>query len=292
MAERVSITAAKLTRPACLMALLAISACTTSPYSSQGGGGQIDTSKETGAPGSDRYAISQDRGPDNPNIALSLPQPEVKDEPRSQYGNGPVYRVYGVDYTVMDSAAGYQEQGIASWYGKKFHGHRTSSGETYDMYQLSAAHKTLPLPTWVRVTNLDNGNSTIVRVNDRGPFHHERLIDLSWAAAVKLDITDSGTGRVLVEALSAEPTATNTATSTSALSAGLYLQLGAYQSEQSAQQLVVELRDLSWPAIIAPQTDLYRVWVGPFPADQDRLQARENLESQGYNPVNAVQPTQ
>ena len=115
----------------------------------------------------------------------AIPEPEVRAEPRSRTGNKS-YSVLGKRYQVLDSAHGYAEEGLASYYGKKFHGRRTSSQEVYDMYAFTAAHKTLPLPSFARVTNLDNGRSIVVRVNDRGPFHAGRVIDLSYAAAVKL----------------------------------------------------------------------------------------------------------
>lgn len=122
-------------------------------------------------------------------------------EPKSRYGNPPFYEVHGKRYYVMDSAAGYVERGIASWYGPKFHGRRTSNGERYDMHGMSAAHKSLPLPTWVEVTNLDNGRSVVVRVNDRGPFKDGRIIDMSYGAAQALDMVGSGTALVEVRAL-------------------------------------------------------------------------------------------
>lgn len=130
----------------------------------------------------------------------AIPEPEVRDEPRSRAGNKS-YSVLGKRYQVLDSAHGYAEEGLASYYGNKFHGRRTSSQEVYDMYAFTAAHKTLPLPSFARVTNLDNGRSIVVRVNDRGPFHAGRVIDLSYAAAVKLGYRDRGTARVRVEAL-------------------------------------------------------------------------------------------
>ena len=123
-------------------------------------------------------------------------------EPKSRYGNPESYVVHGRRYHVLESARGYRERGIASWYGKKFHGKRTSSGETYDMYAMSAAHRRLPLPTYVAVTHLENQRRIVVRVNDRGPFHGDRLIDLSYAAAVKLGLDRAGTARVEVVALS------------------------------------------------------------------------------------------
>ncbi len=130
----------------------------------------------------------------------AIPEPEVRAEPRSRAGNKS-YSVLGKRYHVLDSAHGYAEEGLASYYGKKFHGRRTSNQEVYDMYAFTAAHKSLPLPSFARVTNLDNGRSVVVRVNDRGPFHAGRVIDLSYAAAVKLGYRDRGTARVRVEAL-------------------------------------------------------------------------------------------
>ncbi|HEU4991043.1 MAG TPA: septal ring lytic transglycosylase RlpA family protein [Luteimonas sp.] len=130
-----------------------------------------------------------------------IPEPEVTDEPHSRYGNRSPYTVLGKTYRVLDSAEGYDEVGTASFYGNKFHGRRTSNLEVYDMYAFTAAHKTLPLPSFARVTNLANGRSVVVRVNDRGPFHDGRIIDLSYAAAVKLGVDRMGTARVEVQGL-------------------------------------------------------------------------------------------
>ncbi|GHA82892.1 septal ring lytic transglycosylase RlpA family protein [Cognatilysobacter bugurensis] len=131
----------------------------------------------------------------------AIPEPEITDIPRSNVGNRSSYTVLGKTYHVLDTSRGYVEQGLASYYGQKFHGRRTSNLEVYDMYAFTAAHKTLPLPSFARVTNLDTGKSVVVRVNDRGPFHDGRVIDLSYAAAVKLGITQAGTGRVEVRAV-------------------------------------------------------------------------------------------
>ena len=143
-----------------------------------------------------------DTAPDYIPDVDAIPEPDVVDEPRSRYGNRSPYTVLGKRYTVQDEPAGFVEQGIASYYGNKFHGRRTSNMEVYDMYAFTAAHKSLPLPSFARVTNLDNGRSVVVRVNDRGPFHEGRVVDLSWAAAVKLDLHRQGTGQVEVRALS------------------------------------------------------------------------------------------
>lgn len=143
-----------------------------------------------------------DRAPDYIPDVDAIPEPEVVDEPRSAYGNRSPYQVLGRSYHVLDDIEGFVESGTASYYGEKFHGRRTSNMEVYDMYAFTAAHKSLPLPSFARVTNLDNGRSVVVRVNDRGPFHEGRVVDLSWAAAVKLDMHRQGTARVEVRALS------------------------------------------------------------------------------------------
>ena len=192
------------------------------------------------------------RIPDLPGDAIPRP------EPRSKYGNGPVYEVFGKRYTVMPSSKGYQERGVASWYGKKFHGNLTSNRETYDMYQMTAAHKSLPLPSYVRVRNLQNGKSVVVRVNDRGPFVHNRIIDLSYSAALKLDMVRDGTGLVEVTAISFDtpsgdrptrkttqpaPGVTSTPTATpvapSAPAAGssqIFVQVGAFGDRTNAER--------------------------------------------------------
>jgi len=145
----------------------------------------------------------RDSAPDGLPDVDQIPEPEVKAEPRSSYGNRSPYQVLGKSYTVLDDPATYDEVGLASYYGNKFHGRRTSNLEVYDMYAFTAAHKTLPLPSFARVTNLANGRSVVVRVNDRGPFHDGRIIDLSYAAAVKLGVDRMGTARVEVKGLGA-----------------------------------------------------------------------------------------
>jgi rare lipoprotein A len=165
--------------------------------SSRSSGGHDDISRSQ----SSRYRSSSDSVPtDIPDVS-KLPEPVPKVEPRALYGNKSPYSVLGQTYNVLPTPRGYVERGIASFYGNKFHGYKTSSLETYDMYQFSAAHKTLPLPSYARVTNLENGKSVIVRINDRGPFHENRIIDLSFAAAVKLGVWPKGTGLVEVRAI-------------------------------------------------------------------------------------------
>jgi rare lipoprotein A len=152
----------------------------------------------------------KDRTPSSiPDISC-IPEPQVVALPRSKVGNNPVYRVLDKEYRVLADTHGFAEEGLASYYGEKFHGRLTSNREVYDMYAFSAAHKTLPIPSFARVTNLDTGKSVVVRVNDRGPFHDGRVMDLSLAAAVKLGVYPAGTGRVRVEALQPGDTSTGT----------------------------------------------------------------------------------
>lgn len=141
----------------------------------------------------------RDRGPDRPVDLSHVPNATPRHEPRTIAGNKNPYTVLGKTYHLMEDETGYKERGIASWYGQKFHGRKTSNGEIYDMYGMTAAHKTLPIPSYVRVTNLDNGRQVVVRVNDRGPFHAGRIIDLSYAAAQKLGFAARGTAQVEVE---------------------------------------------------------------------------------------------
>lgn len=178
--------------------------------------------------------------------------------PLSRYGNPDVYRVNGHTYEVLTSSSGYRTRGLASWYGTRFHSKRTSSGEDYDMYALTAAHKTLPIPCYVRVKNLENGKVAIVRVNDRGPFHDGRVIDLSYAAGAKLGLFPKGTARVEIEALTVKD-------SKGAHVAHFYLQAGAFASGQLAMALQQKLAKLSpSPVFIEKNQQRYLVRVGPF----------------------------
>jgi len=170
---------------------------------------------------------------------ISVPEP--RPEPRARYGNHSPYTVNGKTYHVRASARGYRERGLASWYGSKFHGRNTSSGEPFDMYKVSAAHKTLPLPSWVEVTNLDNGRKLVVRVNDRGPFKEGRIIDLSYAAAIKLDVLDSGTAPVEVRALDFGDR--GAAVAARPVSVPVELQAGAFSSRESANHVARRLTD-------------------------------------------------
>ncbi|MCX4188377.1 septal ring lytic transglycosylase RlpA family protein [Methylophaga sp. OBS4] len=206
-----------------------------------------------------------------------IPDAVPRDEPRSKYGNPRHYEVFGKSYYTLASSNGYREKGIASWYGTKFHGRRTSSGETYDMYAMTAAHKSLPLPSYAEVTNLENGRKVIVKINDRGPFHDNRLIDLSYSAASKLGIIAKGTGLVEVRAITpggglqktaAAPVA-SPAPVQSDTAAELFLQVGAFSSLSRAEQVKAQLtQDITDTVQVVPfehvQGTLYRVRVGPL----------------------------
>ncbi len=213
---------------------------------------------------------------------LSLDPDHIEDavprhEPRARSGNKPVYEVFGKRYRTLESARGFEQTGIASWYGTKFHGRPTASGEIYDVAKMTAAHKHLPLPTYVEVTNLENGRKAIVKVNDRGPFHGDRIIDLSYAAAVKLGFAQKGTARVRIRAI--DPSAPPP-TKTAGAEKPLYLQVGSFSSRVNAEtlrRLIEETMREPVPVQIsqAPDRTLYRVRVGPLedPGEAERIGA-------------------
>ncbi|MGC9456773.1 MAG: septal ring lytic transglycosylase RlpA family protein [Halothiobacillaceae bacterium] len=191
-------------------------------------------------------------------------------EPESRYGNPESYRVFGKTYRVRSSNHGYREQGIASWYGPGFHGKRTSSGETYDMYAMTAAHTTLRLPAYVRVRNLENGKSVVVRVNDRGPFAGNRVIDLSYAAARQLGMIETGTALVELEVVGpGAPAGRTLAASTMSAEArwgeNVFMQVGAFSQEDNARRMARRLRAGGLDGVReVPGQGLTRVWIGPL----------------------------
>ena len=231
-----------------------------------------------------RYSQMQDAAPLQPLGPDTVADAVPRADPILAVGNKSPYVVNGVTYEILENYRGYREQGIASWYGSKFHGHETSNGEIFDVYAPSAAHKPLPIPSYARVTNLENGRSVVVRVNDRGPFHEERLIDLSYAAAVKLGFMEQGTAPVEVAVLDI---------------AGVddlrdapgshyrYLQLGAFAAEGSARRLQSELQAFLQVPVFVNEVDasgarLFRVRVGPM-ADASQMQlVQQQLSDGGY----------
>ncbi len=242
-----------------------------------------------------------DGPPLNPPDVLNVPDAVPRVEPRSRYGNPTSYVVMGKEYHVLSQGSGYVERGGASWYGTKFHGQRTSSGEPYDLYAMTAAHRTLPIPSYARVTNLANNKSVVVRINDRGPFHSSRIIDLSYTAAKKLGIYGHGTGQVEVRAIDplAERNATARAVTPASATAdnphitpaatpapptngaNLYVQAGAFSKRSNASNLVARLQqadftDLHITTSTRRDTTLYRVLIGPLAntADAERMSTR------------------
>lgn len=207
--------------------------------------------------------------PPPPTNIDAIPDAIPKLEPRSAHGNPPFYNTLGKRYYVLSSADGYVERGVASWYGPTFHGVNTSSGERYDMYGMTAAHKTLPLPTYARVTNLRNGRTIIVKINDRGPFVGNRLIDLSYTAAAKLDMLRDGTAFVEVRALVPGGSPDLLTRSSEAPPPTLYVQVGAFADPNNALRTLDHLRAAGLNnAFVAPPSNdkqpLYKVRVGPI----------------------------
>lgn len=256
---------------AVVASLILVTSCTTTDIRSPGSQQPLDRSIPDSAPTENDRSFSNERARE--------PVPKV--EKKSRYGNPPYYEQDGKVYHVLDSAEGYIDVGVASWYGKKFHGRRTSSGEIYDMYQFTAAHKTLPLPSYARVTNLDTGQEVIVKVNDRGPFVKNRLIDLSYAASKKLGYQKQGTARVEVQVLASPrgngigavydggelviPPIKNQGSTPE-----LFVQVGAFSDALRADTLASRLRGFfNFPIKVSPFKNanglqLNRVRIGPL----------------------------
>jgi rare lipoprotein A len=245
---------------------------------------------------SDEDGISRHLPP--PADIASIPDPIPQIEPLSNYGNPDSYVVFGQRYHTLKNGQGYQERGIASWYGSKFHGRRTSSGEPYDMYAMTAAHKSLPLPSYARVTNLRNSRSVIVRVNDRGPFHDNRLIDLSYSAAWKLGIVGEGTG--LVEVTAIDPSIKEPAVEADPIEPPLkqglpelFLQVGAFGNANNADQLRQRLEEQLQIKVLIEEgagdtSPLYRVQVGPIASVELADHLTQRLDQLGIKDPHVV----
>lgn len=250
--------------------------------------------------------MRQDRPPTTDINIKRVADAVPRSEPRSKYGNPDSYVISGKRYHVMKTAKGYRQRGIASWYGRKFHGHRTSSGEVYNMYAMTAAHKTLPLPSYVRVTSVENNRSVVVRVNDRGPFHDNRIIDLSYVAAKKLGITATGTGKVVIYAIDPAQAAGNRRVSAlknkmpaktgqvkkSSPSQRLYLQVGAFVERSNAEQMRERIVDLLDSGKINTgyniENKLYRVRIGPLASVEEADKLVDKLTASGISQARLV----
>jgi rare lipoprotein A len=283
----------------------------------------------TAAPTSGGYLKGDGPGANEPANIDAIPDAAPKSEPLHRYANRP-YNALGKTYTPLTVVGSFKERGIASWYGKKFNGERTSSGEIYDMYAMTAAHPTLPLPSYARVTNLANQKSVIVRINDRGPFIENRIIDLSYTAAHKLGIVDNGSAEVEVEsiaanagvstiapvtvqsqplensppasAVSAAPAMASTMTATPATSpaataapaensdTSVYLQLGAFKSQEGAESFLEKMRSqlngTGKQLKLSTKDGLVRVHIGPYANQSEARSSADSLESKlGFKPM-------
>ena len=291
---------------------LLLAACST-PLRQAGEQGNPATT-EASKPASGGYLKGDGPGTDEPVNLDAVADAVPRIEPLHRYANRP-YGALGQKYTPLTSVGNYNERGIASWYGKKFHGQRTSSGEVYDMYAMTAAHPTLPIPSYARVTNLANQKSVVVRVNDRGPFLHDRVIDLSYTAAYKLDILANGSAEVEVESLSPSTNTSTIAASTvtseplesnlPALPAiteapitidslpdggNVYLQLGAFESEENAKVYMEKMRSkLSYigkQLKLSEKDGMVRVHVGPYNSQPEARDSANSLEGTlGFKPM-------
>jgi len=233
--------------------------------------------------------VIQDSGPAYPVDVSHIKDAVVKKEPRSRYGNPDYYEIAGKRYYVLNSSVGFKQQGVGSWYGRKFHGRRTSSGEIYDMYKMTAAHTTLPLPTYVQVTNLENGKKIVVKVNDRGPFHDNRIIDLSYTAATKLGYISKGTARV-------ELTALTPGVPKIGGKEGYLVQIGAFSSSDRSKALANELETMLGQRIeiSAVQNSsklLYRLRLGPFLQKSEAEKWLNKVLSEGFPNARLVTAT-
>ena len=274
---------------------LLLAACGTTPK-------QAPPKTTTPQPGSGKYYLDDGPPASVPDGLADLPDAVPTDEVFHRFANRP-YTVFGQTYVPVVDKEPRKERGLASWYGRKFHGQRTSSGEVYDMFAMTAAHKTYPIPSYARVTNVKNGKSVVVRINDRGPFHANRIIDLSYAAASRLGIVELGSApveveRVLAGTVSDASRAPVQASTTPAIetpivaqeSAAMWLQLGAFSSAESAESFRQKVaRDLPWllePAQVSARDGLHRVRVGPYRSrDEATAIADKVRDSLGFAPL-------
>jgi rare lipoprotein A len=243
--------------------LLVLAGCSSAP-----------PQEEPQAQGKGGYYKDDGPGEKVPPDLAQLPDAEPRSEPLHRFANRP-YTQMGRDYVPLAEVQPFRQRGLASWYGRRFHGQKTASGEPYDMYAMTAAHPTLPIPSYVRVTHLGNGRSVVVRVNDRGPFHSSRIIDLSYAAAFKLGYIQAGSAQVEIEAVI--PPKAEAASS-------VYLQVGAFNSRENAESLRERLtREMAWleeSVQVLTSGHLWRLHVGPYRSAQDARSVAERIEAE------------
>jgi rare lipoprotein A len=297
IANRPANTMQRYRYPALLIAL-ALAACSSVPMR-----GTSKGEPGTAAPSSGGYYLDDGPGANPPADLDAIPDAVPRAEPLRAASNRP-YAVLGREYVPAMTLKPYHEVGIASWYGRKYNGQRTSTGEIYDMYAMTAAHPTLPLPSYARVTSLANGKSVVVRLNDRGPFLHGRIIDLSYAAAYKLGIAKNGSGEVAVDAIlpgqSPEPVravisppTTVAMAPVAATPAGFTVQLGAFANYANARAFLAHTQNQLAQAQVEPRIrqvgGLYRVYIGPYPG-QDEAQRMGERITQAFGYPTTVAP--
>jgi rare lipoprotein A len=288
----------------CLLAALiaALAACSTPPKSPSPAAAPAASTAQS----STKFYKGDGPGDNAPANLDAIPDAEPRPEALNRFANRP-YSVFGREYVPATSLRPYRERGVASWYGRMFHGQKTAIGETYDMYAMTAAHPTLPLPSYARVTNTATGKSVVVRVNDRGPFLHDRIIDLSYAAAMRIGIAQKGSGEVEVEAIipgetvltaaaPLPPVATAPAAAppagapasearasvpVTAADGGFNVQLGAFASNANAQEFVARLANQLAPvgveAKVRQAGGLFRVYVGPYATRDEAKRTADRL---------------
>jgi len=239
------------------------------------------------APAKGAYYKDDGPGANAPADLGAIPDAVPKTEPLHRFANRP-YQVFGRDYVPLASAASFKQTGVASWYGRRFHGAPTSSGEIYDMYAMTAAHPTLPIPSYARVTNLTNGRSVVVRINDRGPFHADRVIDLSYTAAWKLGYVEAGSARVEVESVFAGEA--RPVQDAKAMGGTLFVQLGAFSAREAAENFRARItRELAWlqdtMQVVAGGT-LFRLQLGPYRTQDDARSIADRIQAElGLRPL-------
>lgn len=304
-----------------ILALLILTACGTTSrpkVETPGKPATVEDRAITSA-GEGAYLSGDGPGTDAPTNLDAIPDAVISNEPLHRYANRP-YVALGKQYTPLTAVGEFKQRGTASWYGKKFHGQRTSSGEIYDMYTMTAAHPTLPIPSFARVTNLANQKSVVVRINDRGPFLHERVIDLSYTAAYKLGIVNNGSAEVEVESLTPDAVITPIITSEPVQSqplesstppvaevapvaattvaaappeggdSNVYLQLGAFKSQEGAEAFLAKMRselsDTGKQFKLSNKDGLARVHIGPYTSQAEARSSAENLAGKlGFKPM-------
>ncbi len=274
-----------------ILMVLFISACSQNPKKST----SVHHKTNEG-----RYAIAQDRAPDFENYNPNKIKPwTITPEAKSKYGNHSPYVVFGKTYYLANTNQDFEQTGTASWYGKKFHGHTTSNMEIFDMYKMTAAHRTLPLPSYVEVTNLDNNKKVIVRVNDRGPFKSKRIIDLSWAAARALDYDKKGLANVhikLVQAPGVKPMPQKNQQveykTKKAINGIKYLQIGAYSEKNRAMEIAEKISTKVLLPVHVTNTiaanPLYRVRIGPLSESENIIDIIQKVHRQGFQNTKMV----